>query len=469
MEVEDVPTGRGESKRVMVPCGGIPWYAVPFGRDSIITSLQTLTYNPQIAEGTLRSLAQHQGTRIDQLTEEEPGRIFHELRRGELANLREIPHVPYYGSTDATPLFVILFVETMAWLHGSLVGNELWEDLLPAVMKALHWIDHYGDVDGDGYVESRGGGPLGVRNQGWKDSVDSLQHEDGSYGELPADLVEVQAYVYQAKMGLSALLRRHGDQAMALRLESEAAVLRTRLNQDFWMEQEGFYAQALDAEKRQVKAITSNAGHVLWSGVATPEIAGAVVARLMAPDVFSGWGLRTLSNSSPNYNPMSYHNGSVWPHDNSLIAFGMSNYGFHDEAAEVITSVISAGLRFPGNRLPELFCGFPRDLRLTPVRPHTFVGVVPKPGQLRHHSYFYKPCLGYDRQIKGESRWLLSLTIYSTASACAAYALETRALASPCIFKAEGSRLMESQAMFELIPMLSRLQCDESGIAFPDT
>ena len=343
----------------MVPTAGIPWYAVPFGRDAIITAIQTLMYNPRIAEGTLRFLARHQGREVNERTEEEPGKIFHELRRGELASLREIPHVPYYGTADATPLFVVLFVETMAWL-----GSEsLYRDMLPHALRALEWVDGFGDMDGDGYIEYIPRGQGGVRNQGWKDSFDSLQYEDGQLASLPAALVEVQGYVYQAKMGLAALARSHGDMPLASRLEAEAKTLRDRFNQDFWMPEEQFFAQALDKAKSPIRSITSNVGHCLWSGIVEPDKAAKVVERLMAPDMFSGWGIRTLSSASPNYNPMSYHNGSVWPHDCSLIALGMCRYGYPDEAAAVINGIIEAGLRFPTSRLPELFCGYARDRR----------------------------------------------------------------------------------------------------------
>jgi glycogen debranching enzyme len=354
-------------RRYVVPSAGIPWYAVPFGRDAILTALQTLVYNPAIAEGTLRFLAHYQGRKCDSVTEEEPGKIFHELRRGELANLREIPHVPYYGTVDATPLFVVLFVETMAWLGDSAAGTRLYHDLLPHVLQALYWIDVYGDQDGDGYVEYMSRNKGGVVNQGWKDSADSLQYEHGQPALLPAALVEVQGYVYHAKMGLSQLLESRGDTAHAERLRSEAIALRERFNRDFWMGPpngaEPFFAQALDRDKHQVRSITSNVGHCLWSGIVDEAKAASVVRRLMAADMFSGWGIRTLSSASPNYNPMSYHNGSVWPHDNSLIALGMRRYGYTEEAVTIISGIINAGFRFPSNRLPELFCGFARDRR----------------------------------------------------------------------------------------------------------
>ena len=343
----------------LVPDAGVPWYAVPFGRDAIITALQTLMYNPEIAEGTLRFLAANQGTTVDQYKEEEPGKIMHELRRGELARLGQVPHSPYYGTVDATPLFLVLLAETMAWCDSA----ELYRDLLPAALKALEWIDEYGDLDGDGYVEYITHRPGGVLNQGWKDSSDSVQHADGRNADAPIALVEVQGYVYQAKIGMARLLRANGNAELAGKLERSARDLRERFNRDFWMDDLGYYAIALDREKKQVRSVTSNPGHCLWSGICDPEKADLVARRLLAPDMFSGWGIRTLSEASPNYNPMSYHNGSVWPHDTALIALGLRRAGFGDAAVTVATGLVQAALRFEDNRLPELFCGFARDRR----------------------------------------------------------------------------------------------------------
>lgn len=343
----------------VVPDAGIPWYAVPFGRDAILTALQTLIYNPSIAEGTLRYLAAHQGRVCDPVREEEPGKIMHEIRRGELAALGEIPHTPYYGTADATPLFVVLFCEAMAW-----TGDErFYADILPAALAALDWVDAYGDRDGDGYVEYAASGPGGVINQGWKDSPTSVLHEDGSPTPQPIALVEVQAYVYAAKVGMAGLLLRHGDERGAARLEREAAALKAHFNRDFWIEDEAFYATALDGDKRQVRMVTSNAGHTLWAGICDEEKATLVADRLMEPDMFSGWGIRTLSSRSAHYNPMSYHNGSVWPHDTALIALGLRRVGCHAEALQLVDALLEAGFRFPDARLPELFSGFPRDRR----------------------------------------------------------------------------------------------------------
>jgi glycogen debranching enzyme len=356
------------------PTAGIPWYAVPFGRDAIVSAYQTLCWNPDIARGTLRLLAGYQGTKVDERTEEEPGKIFHELRRGELARLGIIPHRPFYGSVDATPLFVVLFAETVKWTGD----RDLWTELLPAAERALAWCDGpYGDPDQDGYVE-HGTRTSEMRNQGWKDSAMSLSYPDGTWARLPAALVEVQAYVYAAKQGLADLYEESGDRARAERLRAQARELAERFERDFWMPDQRCYAQALDAAKEQVTAVTSNAGHALWAGIARADRAGLVVHRLMEPDMFTGWGIRTLTNTYPTYNPMSYHNGSVWPHDNSLIADGFARYGYREEASAVIEGLFEAGKRFPNARLPELFCGFARDLRFSARPADYLVACIPQ-------------------------------------------------------------------------------------------
>ncbi|MGH7918422.1 MAG: MGH1-like glycoside hydrolase domain-containing protein, partial [Candidatus Dormibacteraceae bacterium] len=350
---DDRPTG-------LLPTAGIPWYAVPFGRDALITSMQTLGLNPDIARGSLRYLAQEQGREIDEDREEEPGKIMHEIRFGELARLRKIPHTPYYGSVDATPLFLVLLVELLDWTGEVELLNELW----PNVEAALEWIDRYGDRDGDGFVEySRHSRFLGVRNQGWKDSRESLMWAKDEPAPLPAALVEVQGYVYRAKAGLARWCRQTGRQDLARRLEEQAQDLRRRFDDRFWMPDAGFYAQALDGQKRQVPSVTSNPGHCLWSGIVGRERAALLAQRLVAPDMFCGWGVRTLSSESPFYNPMSYHNGSVWPHDNSILAHGLRRYRFAAEAELVARSVLQACMRFADDRIPELFCGFERDHR----------------------------------------------------------------------------------------------------------
>ncbi len=356
------------------PTAGIPWYAVPFGRDAIVCAYETLSWRPEIARGTLRLLARRQGTKVDERTEEAPGKIFHELRRGELARIGAIPHSPFYGSVDATPLFVVLFAETVRWTGD----RALWREILPAAQRALEWCDGpHGDVDRDGYVEY-GGHESEMRNQGWKDSAMSLSHRDGRWADLPAALVEVQGYVYAAKVGLAELYELDGDHAHADRLRGQARELAQAFERDFWMEDERCYAQALDAHKAQVPAVTSNAAHALWSGIAGMDRAAHVVRRLMEPDMFTGWGIRTLSSGYPTYNPMSYHNGSVWPHDNALIADGFARYGHREEAAAVIEGLFEAGKRFPDARLPELFCGFPRDLRFSSRPADYLVACIPQ-------------------------------------------------------------------------------------------
>lgn len=350
--VEEFETG-------LLPMAGIPWYSVPFGRDSLITSIQMLMVNPEIARGTLRYLAEHRGRKVDQEREEEPGKILHEQRYGELANLKLIPHTPYYGTVDATPLFLVCLVEMMDWLNDT----DLFVELLPATLAALRWIDQFGDLDGDGFVEYAERARGGVRNQGWKDSSDSLLYPDGRPVELPAALIEVQGYVYQAKVGISRILQRLGQVPMAERLAREAGELRRKFELKFWLDEEQFYAQALDRVKAPIPSVTSNPAHCLWAGIVDPERAEIMSDRLLASDMFSGWGIRTLSTRSPHYNPMSYHNGTIWPHDNSIAAAGLRRYRRTEAASQVIDGIMEAGVRMPQYRLPELFCGFRRDER----------------------------------------------------------------------------------------------------------
>jgi glycogen debranching enzyme len=348
--VEEFDTG-------LMPMAGLPWYSSPFGRDSLIASIQTLMINPEITKGTLRYLAKYQGQKVDPTREEEPGKILHEFRFGELANLKKIPHTPYYGSVDATPLFLVCAIEMMDWLNDV----EFFAELRPALLAALQWIDRYGDFDQDGFVEYRQRATGGVRNQGWKDSSDSLLYPNGRPADLPAALVEVQGYIYRAKLGLSRISGRLGDTELAEKLLKEAAQLRQRFEHKFWMDSEQFYAQALDKDKAVIPSITSNPGHCLWAGICDPERAELVRDRLLAADMFSGWGIRTLASSSPHYNPMAYHNGTIWPHDNSMAAAGLRRYRHGVAAAKVIDGILEAGIRMPHYRLPELFCGFKRD------------------------------------------------------------------------------------------------------------
>jgi len=344
---------------------GIPWYATVFGRDSLITSHQLLSINPRPARETLRFLARHQGTKVDDWRDEQPGKILHEVRRGELAGAGIVPHTPYYGSVDATPWFLIVFAQHLRW-----TGDVAFaEELLPAAEAALGWIDTYGDLDGDGFVEYLCRSPGGMRNQGWKDSNDAVVHADGRLAEPPIALAEVQGYVYLAKERMADVYEALGQREQARELLAQAEELRRRFNEAFWMEDERYFAMALDADKRQVRTVTSNPGHCLYCGIVDEDKAVALAKRLLAPDMFSGWGVRTMSKSAVAYNPMSYHNGSVWPHDNALIAAGLKRYGFVRATNRVATALFDAAITADYMRLPELFCGFTRR---TPNRPVSY-------------------------------------------------------------------------------------------------
>jgi glycogen debranching enzyme len=335
---------------------GIPWYVAPFGRDSLITAIQVLPLNTHPARDTLKLLAVLQGKEVNEWRDEEPGKILHELRRGELANLEEIPHTPYYGSVDSTPLFLILVAEYYRWTRD----KEFIKELRKTIEGCLEWIDKYGDKDGDLFIEYERKSKRGLINQGWKDSWNSVAHTDGNFAEPPIALSEVQGYVYMAKKEISEVFQDLGETRKAKRLKREAEELKKKFNQEFWMEEEGFFAMALDGSKNQVKTITSNPGHCLWTGIVEEEKAKQVVRRLMRPDMFSGWGIRTVSKGAKIYNPMSYHNGSVWPHDNSIIIAGIKRYGFDAEATTLASALFDAAIHHAYYRLPELFCGFTR-------------------------------------------------------------------------------------------------------------
>jgi glycogen debranching enzyme len=344
---------------------GIPWYVTVFGRDSLIASHQMLLVNQRPAREALELLAAKQGTTVDDWRDEQPGKILHEIRQGELARAGIVPHSPYYGSVDSTPWFVMLYAMHLRWTGD--VGFA--EKLLPAAEAALEWIDRYGDLDGDGFVEYLCRSPKGIRNQGWKDSHDSVVHADGRLAEPPIALAEVQGYVYLAKQRMADVYRALARPAEAARLEAEADDLKRRYNEAFWMEEEQFFAEALDRDKQQVRTVTSNPGHGLYCGIVDEEKAAPLTKRLLSPDMFSGWGVRTMSKSAPAYNPMSYHNGSVWPHDNALIAAGLKRYGFARSTNRVATALFDAAVQADYLRLPELFCGFTRR---TPNRPVSY-------------------------------------------------------------------------------------------------
>ncbi len=342
---------------------GIPWYSTVFGRDSIITALQTLPLCTRIAVDTLRYLAERQGRSVNAYTEEEPGKILHEIRRGELARGGEIPHVPYYGSVDATPLWLVLLHETWRWT----ADVELVRELLPAAERALEWIDRFGDRDGDGFVEYERTSEKGLVHQGWKDSGDGVPFPDGQLPSAPIALVEVQGYVYDAKVRMASLYAALGDDRRAGELRQEAFDLRQRILDRFWMEELGTFALALDGAKNLLPTVTSNAGHLLWSRVPAPPEAERLARTLLSDDMFSGWGIRTLSAAHGVYNPMSYHNGSVWPHDNALIVLGLALYGDAAATLPVLDGLRRAAIHAEHHRLPELFCGMQRTEGLRPV------------------------------------------------------------------------------------------------------
>lgn len=351
-------------KGLLVPAAGIPWYDTIFGRDSLITSLQTLMLNPTLSQSTLRFLTIYQGNKVDTWTDEQPGKILHEIREGELANLHHIPHTPYYGTIDATLLYLILLSESNRWLGDS----QVLSDLRSGAEAAAVWIDSYGDLDRDSFVEYiRLSEKLGLVNQGWKDSHDSIVFADGGLAEPPIALAEVQGYTYDARLRFAEM---YPDSDLARQMKDGAAGLIPRFEESFWMESKGFYAEALDRNKRQVDTITTNPGHCLWSGLISKDRAEKLARRLMEPDMFSGWGLRTMASSEKAYDPQSYHDGSIWPHDNSIVAWGLKNYGFADEANQIITSLIDASKHFD-YRLPELFCGYPREESKPPIIYHS--------------------------------------------------------------------------------------------------
>jgi glycogen debranching enzyme len=356
-------TATGDFHALQIPVGkryiiaaGIPWFATIFGRDSIIAAYQSLPLNPQLAQETLRVLASLQGAEVNDWRDEQPGKILHELRDGEMTRSGEMPFGPYYGSVDATPLFLILLSETFNWT----ADEQLVQDLLPAANRALDWIDEYGDLDGDGLVEYLCRSPRGLVNQGWKDSWDANMHRDGTVAKPPIALVEVQGYVYDAKYRMASVLRSFGYTARADQLKKDAIELARRFEKAFWMPQRGFYAMALDSDKKQLQVISSNPGHLLFTRMIGRERARAVSGRLMREDMYSGWGWRTMSADERVFNPLSYHRGSVWPHDNSLIAHGMALQEFREPAIRDLTTLFQAALNFRDYRLPELFCGVQR-------------------------------------------------------------------------------------------------------------
>ncbi|WP_066379300.1 MULTISPECIES: amylo-alpha-1,6-glucosidase [unclassified Anabaena] len=341
---------------------GVPWFSTLFGRDSLITASQTLMLNPQIAKETLMLLAEYQGKVEDDWREEEPGKILHELRLGEMARCQEIPHTPYYGTVDATPLWLMLYAEYYAWTHDQETLEQLW----PNALAAMDWIDR--NLEATGYLTYYCKSQRGLANQGWKDSGDCIVDRKGELANGPIALSEVQAYVYAAKTRLADIAKIKKRLDLAERWQEEAKKLKVRFNRDFWLEEQDFCALALDGDGKQVDSITSNPGHCLHLGIFTPEKAYSVAERLRAPDMFNGWGIRTLSSLSPAYNPMGYHIGSVWPHDNALIAMGLRSLGLIDQALELFQGLFDMTSQQSYQRPPELFCGYERNGDRSPVQ-----------------------------------------------------------------------------------------------------
>ena len=351
--------------RHSLPAAGLPWFMTMFGRDSIFTSLQALPFKPELAATTLRELALRQGTRLDDFRDEDPGRILHEMRYGEMTAFEERPHSPYYGAADATPLFVVLLDEYERWTGDTGLVRELEFE----ARAALNWIDEYADLQGNGYISyQRRNVETGLENQCWKDSWDSISYRDGTLPAFPRATCELQGYAYDAKMRGARLARLvWHDSALAETLEKQASDLKRRFNRDYWVQEGEYFAVALDADGRQVDSLTSNNGHLLWSGIVDRSKAKAVARQLMGDRLFSGWGVRTLAVGEGRYNPIGYHVGTIWPFDNSFIAWGLRRYGFKVEAARVAAGILEAAAFFDG-RLPEAFGGYPRAMTKYPVQ-----------------------------------------------------------------------------------------------------
>jgi glycogen debranching enzyme len=349
MLITEKPTG-------LYPYAGIPWFTAAFGRDALITALQALWIDPAIARGVLSFLAENQATALNAASDAEPGKILHEVRNGEMAELGEVPFRRYYGSVDSTPLFIMLAGAYVARTHDETTAWRLW----PHLEAAMEWIDQYGDRDGDGFVEYYRATGQGLQNQGWKDSWDSVFHADGSLAEGPIALCEVQGYVYAARLAMAMIGRRLGHDELAAAQEKKAETLRVAFEAAYWCEEIGTYALALDGEKRPCRVRASNAGHLMMTGIVSPARAQRLAEGFMSNAFFSGWGIRTVAIGEARYNPMGYHNGSVWPHDNAMIALGLARYGHTEAVSKIFNGLFDAALYIDMRRLPELFCGFAR-------------------------------------------------------------------------------------------------------------
>jgi glycogen debranching enzyme len=354
----------GSAEEFSLPAAGLPWFMTLFGRDTLLTALMSMWVGPELARGGLETLSILQGEKTDEFRDEEPGKIAHEIRTGELTHLGLKPHNPYYGSTDATQLWLGLLAEYWRWTRD----EEFVRRMRPTVVRALEWIDRYGDQDGDGYVEYQTRSPQGLGNQCWKDSFDGVQFADGTIPYLPIAIAEAQGYTYHAKVQVAELAERiYHDEPWAARLRDEAKALKDRFNRDFWIDARGgYYAVGLDGDKRQIDSMTSNIGQLLATGIVPEDRAKILTDQLMSDEMFSGWGVRTMSTADAGFNPIGYHVGTIWPHDNALIAVGLYRYGYRDEANRISLALIEAAT-YSGHRLPEAFAGFPREVGRFPV------------------------------------------------------------------------------------------------------
>lgn len=417
--VEDMAALRlpqtGEARNKFIPAAGVPWFVAVFGRDSLIVSLQNMIVYPEFARGALDVLGKLQAKETDDFRDAQPGKILHEIRVGELAERKLIPHTPYYGTADATALYLITLCEAWKWLgddHLFLQHQEVAE-------RCLEWIDRYGDMDGDGLQEYQTRSPQGYENMGWKDAGDSVVNTDGTQVRGPKALCELQGYTYDAWLRMANAFQYFGRPEAAKKLRQKAAELRQQFEQLFWCEETGFYAYALDGDKKQVQTIASNPGHLLWSGIVGRDRAARVVARLQEPDMWSGWGIRTLSSKNPAYNPFSYQNGSIWPHDNGIIAIGFKKYGFAKEAAMIARDISEAASYFVFYRLPELYAGTKREAGAFPVQ---YLGAnVPQAWAAGSVFHLLRAILGLDADAHKKTlyvdpvlpHWLPDITLHN--------------------------------------------------------
>lgn len=411
LRLPDVP---GEPD-ALIPAAGVPWFVTVFGRDSLIVSLQNLIVYPDFARGALAILGKLQAAEVDDYRDAQPGKILHEIRFGELAERKLIPHTPYYGTADATALYLITLCRAWKWSGD----DQLFLSHQDTAKRCLEWIDRYGDLDGDGFQEYQTRSPQGYENMAWKDAGDSVMYPDGSPVRGPKALCELQGYTYDAWVLMANGFEHFGQAEPAARLRRKAAELKQRFEQHFWCEETGYYVYALDGDKKPVKTIASNPGHLLWSGIVSPEHASRVVNRLLQPDMWSGWGIRTLSSNNPAFNPFSYQKGSVWPHDNGIIAMGFQRYGFAKEAAMIARDISEAASFFVFYRLPELYAGTRREPGAFPVQ---YIGAnVPQAWAAGSVFHLLQAILGLDADAHRKTlcvdpvlpAWLPDITLHN--------------------------------------------------------